>query len=303
MFRIHERLAEGGLACQQIIEELDELYGSSHAFSTLMGLEQITTRTAVPKNLPVQRALLLWTLELVSAEMKDGRSDPKLSKDLLSLSISRALLKRRVVQYFSRKFPRGDAWAKMSTMDAFKLNFDGSLQWLGAHPPWLQEAMSFCAKMVRGHVVIDALFDSALKKDSLLQAEEVFRSDEWAKSEILDMAELLSAKQAEVALKQEKAEQVTAETAAAEQAAAVVPETQPESQPAETIADEPMPEATAEEAHVEPQKLDRLQFFSELFIADNSPLKDILHKVHDDDDAFQQIIDFARVRAILNLGI
>lgn len=32
-------------------------------------------------------------------------------------------------------------------------------------------------------------------------------------------------------------------------------------------------------------------------------MKDILHKVHDDDDAFQQIIDFARVRINMYLDL
>ena len=150
--------------------------------------------------------------------------------------------------------------------------------------------MQFCGKMLRRHVAIDNLLDSALTKGGhLIQAEEVFRSDEWGKPDVLDIAELLSAKQTEE--EQEKAEKEKAEKekaekeeaekeeaeakekaekAAEEQAAAEVAEMQPESQPAEP--DEPMPEAPAEEAHVEPQKLDRLQFFSELFVRGSAKL-------------------------------
>ena len=62
MLRVYDRIADVQGA-ELIIASLDDRFGSQHCFNNLMTLELLTAKTALPKNVPLQRALLLWTLE------------------------------------------------------------------------------------------------------------------------------------------------------------------------------------------------------------------------------------------------
>ena len=62
MLRVYDRIADVQGA-ELIIASLDDRFGSHHCFNNLMTLELLTAKTSLPKNVPLQRALLLWTLE------------------------------------------------------------------------------------------------------------------------------------------------------------------------------------------------------------------------------------------------
>ena len=243
MMRIHERIAD--TQCETIIEELDEAWGSQHIFATLMGLDLVCSKTSIPKNLVAQKALLIWTMDLVTGDIKSGHTEAKMSKEPLTQAIHRALLKKRIINLCAKKFNEeasgpSKVWPKVfGSMGAWRQEMEQqqNLQWLGSLPLWLQDVIQFCSKMLRGHVSIDTLLDSALARDHLIPAEEFFRSTEWLKAEFLDLNEMLAAKQKEAddKVKEEEEKKRAAEASAeppAEPAAAVAAEAD----------DDPMPD-------------------------------------------------------------
>ena len=259
MLRVHDRISEVPQA-EHLIVQLDDHYGGAHTFATLMGLDLVTAKTAVPKNAPVGRSLLLWTFEVICGDLLAKRTQSKMPKDDLILAIHRALLKKRVVTYVANKckgedckgqsYERGRSPSEVmgqvfSTMESFRLSGLASttcatLSWLGHLPSWQAEAIQFLSKMLRGHVAIDNQLDKALAGDHLISAEAMFQGDAWTSAGLFDITLVLQQKAEEAEAQKRDAEVEKAKEEAEKNGAKEKTETTklPE---AEKV-DEPMPE-------------------------------------------------------------
>ena len=65
--RVFDRISEVPGA-ELLIGQLDEKFGNRHSFNHFMSFDLLCAKTALPKNLPLQRSLLLWVLEPFSVQ-------------------------------------------------------------------------------------------------------------------------------------------------------------------------------------------------------------------------------------------
>ena len=313
--RIYDRIQAVPRA-DRLILDLDERYSTHHCFATAMGLELLCNKTALPKN-PAQQDLLLgWVLDIVIQDIYNGSMEPDASKQPLTMSIQKALLKRRILFYCMKKFKgpaKEEGYTPGRSPDVVLVNVfqsykafvesglqdpgsSGNLAWLGKLPTYQIECCNFLSKLIKGHRATDDLLEESLVKDPTVQAEQLFASDTWKKSKVFDFDGVLELKTQAVQESQEAAK--AAEAAAAAAAAA---QSMPATEPAQDLADEAMPAAVVEEQEAdppaEPAKLDRSSFWPRLHLPEL--VKDILHR-NADDDWFQQVVDFARLRACLS---
>lgn len=177
MLRIHDRISEVP-EVERLIADLDDTYGSSHSFASLMGLEILSSRTACPKNAAVQRSCLVWCMSVVSTDILAQKVPTKMAKEALTNAINAALLKKRLVTFLSSKckgvddkevtYEDGKAPSTVlntlfGTMASFRaaglhdISVHSGLAWLSKLPGWQAEVVDFCAKLMRGHKLLDEL--------------------------------------------------------------------------------------------------------------------------------------------------
>ncbi|CAE7238311.1 unnamed protein product [Symbiodinium sp. CCMP2592] len=285
--------------CEQLIIKLDDAYSSNHAFAHMLAFDLLTGKTALPKVPSQQRSIIV-------ADMLEQRCALKPNKDVMTMMIYRALLKRRLCTLVASKFkgPDGGDATKcqtdmspatvLSTVFASVGSFRSSgladqnyvsLPWLAALPSYTSEALLFGAKLLRGHAVFNELLEKAVTADPLIPAETFLLSDKW-KADLFDYAGLLEQKKA-------------AERPPVQEAEPAVAVEAPPTEPAatESIA-EIMPDVSVD-VEVEPAALpasvdrnDRKACF-ELLVVPESIMTTL--KEHDD-HYFNEVKDWARIR-------
>ncbi|CAE7463541.1 unnamed protein product [Symbiodinium sp. CCMP2592] len=301
MLKIYDRFQDSP-GCEQLIIQLDDAFSSNHAFAHMMAFDLVTGKTALPKVPAQQRALMLWTLEIIVADMLEGRCALKPNKDAMTMMIYRALLKRRLCTLVANKFkgPDGGDVAKceggmspataLSTVFASVASFRSSgladqsyvsLPWLAALPSYTSEALHFGAKLLRGHSGFDELLETAVTSDALIPAETFLLSKTW-KADLFDYAGLLE---------QKKSGERPPVVEVAEPAAVEAP-------PAETEnAAEMMPDVSVDVVDVEPAaalptSVDRTACFNRLVVPES-----IMTTINEHDDHyFNEVKDWARIR-------
>ena len=204
--KIHKRIAAAEYRVQQIISLMDDAFGSKHTLATVQGLDMLVTRTNVAGQDTLSQALLLWCVENFKMDVDRESCAPDASKIPFGLCISRALLKKRIINFLHKKLPppkEGDTWRSIheifGTMQKFR---DSGLEqgstvvmpWRSAMPDCIQETVDFITSLVRGGVVDDTL-DEFLSKDSLASAELVMGSA--AMKSVFDFQGVLEARNAD----------------------------------------------------------------------------------------------------------
>ena len=188
--KIHKRITSADYRVQELIGMLDDLFGSRHSLSAVQNLDILVVRTHVAGQETVSRDLLLWATEHFKMDVDRGTVAPDAAKAPFGLSISRALLKKRIVNFLHKKFPPPKAsettetWRSINdifgSMSKFRLSGleQGStlaMPWRVAMPPHIQDVTDFLTSLIRGGVLENVL-DSFLEKDSLASAEVVLAS-------------------------------------------------------------------------------------------------------------------------------
>ncbi|CAE7386316.1 unnamed protein product [Symbiodinium sp. CCMP2592] len=296
--KIHKRLTAADARAQEIIAEFDDRFGSRHTLASQQNLDILVTRTHVSGNEAVSRQLLLWCLEHFENDVQRGTVSFDVAKAAFNLAVSRSLLKKRLINYVSKRVTmpaKPTDGVAIPTIDSIFGTFakfrnsgldHGStlvMTWRASMPSYLQDTFDFLTKLMRGGGPLDESLETFLQKDSLVSAELVLRAQSMK-----DHFDIVAVTQA------------ASQTAQDEKAASAPPPVAPPSPPKpESTTALPPPELPEDpedliEAAEHPQRLDRSIYFDSLPLS--SVAKDILNKVPDDSQ-FEQVLETARLRA------
>ena len=249
---------------------------------------------------------------LVSQDILQDRCDPKLTKEGVTAAIARALVKRRLTNLFATKLKGKDVkggtyqpgyapsqvfstiFSSMAAFRATKLHETAytSLSWVSQLPAWQVEVLQFGAKLLRGSPAVDAQLDQVLATDPLIPAEALFQSDLWQEGKLFDFRDMLEQRKAAMQPAPEPEPKVQEPEPIKE-----VQETEAKNQ---DTSEEPeaMPQIMADVEEDEaghkcvPQKVDRLASFNLLEL----PTDVVSVLQGGDDNYFEQVLDWARVR-------
>ena len=251
---------------------------------------------------------------IMCADILEGRQGPRQNKETVTRSVMVALLKRRIATYCINKFKSKDedgvvyeenrspskVLQLFNTMAGFRdsklhdSSARASLSWLGRLPSFQVDIIAFLGKMLRGHALLDSFLDKCVAKDALMPAETTLSDPDLAKGNLIDVQSLLALK---------KEFETLAQPVPVAEVPKEVPQPTSEAPPQPSEADEEMPanDTQAEpEDVVEPQRLDRLKWFSKLCIPDM-----VISVLEKHDDSYYEIVDWVhmRVRAFLKLEV
>ncbi|CAE7283149.1 unnamed protein product [Symbiodinium sp. CCMP2592] len=312
MVRIYERMNHPEV--ESLIVALDDEFGSSHCFNHLFALDIISSKTWIPKNEPGSIALLKWCMEIICANIMQGRVSAKLTKEGMVQEVAIALLKKRVATFCINKFAgedKGDVTyephrAPSQVLSAIFSSFSAvrssgimesstassSLGWLGLLPAYQIDVIMFLAKVLRGHASLDEIFDHCVTQDKIVPAETALVCEKMLKSGLFDLSGLLeSKKESELKAPPDAPEPPKVEEKDSEK------DEKPEEPDKETI----LAGGCEEAPKSEPPRVNRVSWFSKLHIP--QVIISVLEK--HSDLYFEQVIEWAeiRVRAFMNLEV
>lgn len=204
----------------EIIALLDDDYCSRHSLATVGGLDLLVSKTFVNGNPQTSSTLMTWAAECFHLEIIQGVVKPDANSSGLGESINRSLLKRRVINYLSKKLPYSGQSGGNVLLEIFgsmaKFREHGleagsmqTLPWRASLPVHVQEAVDFCTRMVRGGGM-EELWNGLLANDPLISAEMVLSSAPFKQTGCFDLPAALEAhaagKDAETAPAKEEVE-------------------------------------------------------------------------------------------------
>ena len=193
MLKVYDRVMTADGRCRGVIADLDAI-SPQHLLSSHSALDIIVAKTA-QKNAKLQNEAMVWCFEHVLQDVQVKRLPIDASNAQLTIAVQRYLLIKRLVNHFAKHFKGVDdpdctyaagkapsVVVKMvfCSMTSFKESgldkcAAGSSTWLSDLPPHFFPVIDFLAKMVRGHVQVNQILDSAVQSDQNLSAEGFIR--------------------------------------------------------------------------------------------------------------------------------
>ena len=125
--KIYDRIATNKKS-SAMLDEMESRWGRFHGLSSLTALDLVCKKTSLPKNKPLESALITWVIHGIAVACARGHSEvPKASSVGTFSNI--LLLVRRVVFYLLNRFPPRTQSGKDMKDTLLKLFGD----WLGFH--------------------------------------------------------------------------------------------------------------------------------------------------------------------------